>query len=131
MNYPTQEWLDRWIDNYLDHTTEKITDFHELEEQAMTAWWDAEVDKGNPTPYDLTPEQEQESKKATKGAKAVNAYGKAVQRKRKENPAKREIISLLAKALTDAGYPAVVSNIEKTIDFEDFSINLTQHRKKA
>ena len=57
INYPTDEWIDRWIDAHPDTC---ITD-------AETAWWDTEISKGNPTPFDLSPEQEKAAKKARKG----------------------------------------------------------------
>ena len=51
INYPTQEWLDNWVDKYMDkNPTEKITDFTALEEKAKEAWWDNEIDHNRPTP---------------------------------------------------------------------------------
>lgn len=129
INYPSDEWVDRWIEAHPDSC---ISD-------AEAAWWDAEINKGNPTPFDLSPEQEQASKKARKGIKAVNAYGKEVKRERKPNEAKRTIIDwlrvLLEGFVTLGKLEAVeVTNIERSIDFKmdgkAFTLTLTEHRPK-
>ena len=65
IQFPTTEWIDNWVDTYLDkHPNEKIDDFKALETKATDEWWDKQIDLGNPTPFDLTEEQEKESKKA-------------------------------------------------------------------
>lgn len=133
IRYPTQEWLDGWIDKYLDnHPDEKITDWDALREDAETEWWDNEADHDRPTPYDLTPEQEKASQEARKGARAVNAYGKTVKRERKPNEAKQEIIQTIDEALCDLVDNVTVSNKERQIDFEfngvKYSVTLTAHR---
>ena len=133
IRYPTQEWLDGWIDKYLDsHPDEKITDWDALREDAETEWWDNEADHDRPTPYDLTPEQEKASQEARKGARAVNAYGKTVKRERKPNADKQEIIQTIDEALCDLVDNVTVSNKERQIDFEfngvQYSVTLTAHR---
>lgn len=133
IRYPTQEWLDGWIDKYLDnHPDEKVTDWDALREDAETEWWDNEADHDRPTPYDLTPEQEKASQEARKGARAVNAYGKTVKRERKPNEDKREIIQTLDTALRNLVDNVTVSNIERQVDFEyngtHYSVTLTAHR---
>ena len=133
IRYPTQEWLDGWIDKYLDsHPDEKITDWDALREDAETEWWDNEADHDRPTPYDLTPEQEKASQEARKGARAVNAYGKTVKRERKPNADKQEIIQTIDDALCDLVDNVTVSNKERQIDFEfngvQYSVTLTAHR---
>lgn len=138
IEYPTQEWLDKWVDNWLDkHPDTRVDDFNELTEQAQDAWWDAQVDKGNPTPFDLTKEQEKASKKArittTKKPANYSLEGKKP-RERKPNEGKRAIISLLADALESAHHLDKVQtvNIEREITFElngrHFSVTLTEHR---
>lgn len=139
--YPTQEWLDSWIDKYMeDNPNEKIEDFEALKEDAMCEWWDAQVDKGNPTPYDLTEEQEKEVKKLRKNAKkekAVNAYGQTVKRERKPNDNKRWIVEKVKTlfeelALNRSIDSMDVSNIERTIeiwkDEKHYTLTLTEHR---
>lgn len=105
INYPTQEWLDNWMDKYMEkHPDERIEDFKALEEDAMYEWWCKEVDKGNPTPNDLTPEQQKEASKASR-AKSDKERKKPTERKPrtiKENPDKRAVIRLLSGALQDA-----------------------------
>ena len=133
IRYPTQEWLDNWIDKYLEaHPNEKITDWDSLREDAETEWWDIEADHDRPTPYDLTPEQEKASQEARKGARAVNPYGKTVKRERKPNADKQEIIQTIDDALCDLVDNVTVSNKERQIDFEfngvQYSVTLTAHR---
>lgn len=129
INYPTDEWIDRWIDAHPDTC---ITD-------AETAWWDAEISKGNPTPFDLSPEQEKAAKKARKGIKAVNAYGKEVKRERKPNDTKRRIMGWLkvlfeGQALNGNCADVVLANAERSIDFwmdgKAYTLTLTEHRPK-
>lgn len=132
INYPSAEWIEKWMDDYMDkHPDERITDFAALREKAEDAWWMNEIDHDRPTPFDLTPEQEAESKKARKGmARAVNAYGKEVKRERKPNEAKRELVQAIAAALAD--YGASVTNPERQVDFTwqgvSYSVTLTAHR---
>ena len=138
INYPTDEWLDAYLDKHAsDNDGEGVT-----LEDAESAWWDNEIDHGRATPFDLTPEQETESKKAMKGmAHAVNAYGKTVKRERKPNQDKRDLIGLLLDGGLYSSVDAqgeykptdiVVSNIERTIDFvyngTKYSVSLTAHR---
>ncbi len=129
--YPSDEWVEQWVDSYVDNATEPITDFAEVREKAMDAWWLNEVEHDRATPFDLTEEQEEESKKARKGmARAVNAYGKEVKRTRKADDEKRKIIEIIAKALTESGYCATIGNVERQIDFDEYTITLTKHRPK-
>lgn len=123
INWPTDEWLKNWLSKHPGKTND----------DADCAWWDIQIDKGNPTPYDLTEEQQKQVKamrKNAKSEKSVNAYGKTVKRERKPNEAKREIVEIVAQALIANGYTVSVSNVERQIDFGDFSLTLTQHRKK-
>ncbi len=128
--YPTQEWLDNWMDKYMDeHPDERITDFNALKLDAESAWWDIQVDKGNPTPYDQTIEQKAATKSVMQGmARSVNAYGKTVERKRKPNDDKRHIMEILHAAIPDAE----LTNIERQLDFiyngVSYSVTLTAHR---
>jgi len=115
INYPTPEWIATWCETR-----------HCTPEDADMAWWDLEIEKGNPTPFDLDETAEEVSKEMRKGARAVNAYGKAVKHERKPDAEKRELIARLAEALADLS-PEVV-NPEREIRFGSYSITLTRHR---
>lgn len=114
INYPSEKWL---ADFMSAHKCDKET--------ADMAWWDIEIEKGNPTPFDLTDEQEQVAKTMRKG-KAVDAYGKERKRERKPDEEKRALIARLAEALADLA-PEVV-NPEREIRFGSYSVTLTKHR---
>lgn len=116
IRYPSDKWL---ADFMSAHKCDKET--------ADMAWWDIEIEKGNPTPFDLTEDQAKVAKTMTKGAKAVNAYGKTVKRERKADTEKRELIARLAEALADLA-PEVV-NPEREIRFGSYSVTLTKHRQ--
>ena len=122
LEYPTAEWLDALVDR----------SGCSLEEAEM-AWWDKQVDKGNPTPWDLTPEQEKESRKANrpKSHKVVDPSGKAKTRERKPNEDKRLLIDCLRDAVQDFDNCEVV-NPERQVDFYlngvHYSVTLTAHR---
>lgn len=49
-------------------------------------------------------------------------------REKKIDEGKAEIIKILHKALTDSGYDAIISNVDKTIDFGCYTVNLVKHR---
>ena len=114
IQYPTPEWLDAQVDK----TGCSL-------EEAEMAWWDKQIDKGNPTPWDLTPEQEKESRKANRPA------GKTRTRERKPNEDKRLLIDCLRDAVQDFDNCEVV-NPERQIDFHlngvHYSVTLTAHR---
>lgn len=115
MMKPSDEWVDAYIESHPDSC---ITD-------AEQAWWDEQVEKGDPEVGALTPEQEKVSKALRKG-QAVDAYGKARKRERKPDDEKRELIARLAEALADLA-PEVV-NPEREIRFGAYSVTLTRHR---
>ena len=115
INYPSEKWLSTYMSV---HACDRET--------ADQAWWDAEIDKGNPTPYDLDETAEAVSKEMRKGAKAVDAYGKTRKRERKPDEEKRELIHRLVEALADLA-PEVV-NPEREIRFGSYSVTLTRHR---
>lgn len=123
IQFPTDEWLDKYVDKHGCSL-----------EDAECAWWDAQIDKGNPTPYDLTPEQEKESRKANRprATKSVDAYGKERKRERKPNEDKRLLVDCLRDALQDFDDCEVV-NPERQVDFTlngvHYSVTLTAHRK--
>lgn len=98
---------------------------------------DAKVDKGEKMAFDLTPEQEKNAKKArSTGTKKPTTY-KFENRKRKENPEKRDVMTWildLFKGLTADGLvaDAEMVNPERQIDFHissnHYSLTLTCHR---
>lgn len=93
---------------------------------------DDDIDHGEKKDFDLTKEQEKVAKQYTRTGTRKSANGKKPTRK--ENPDKREIISLLDDALCDfVDNVKKVTNPERQIDFEyngnSYSITLTQHRK--
>ena len=122
LEYPTAEWLDAQV----DRTGCSL-------EEAEMAWWDKQVDKGNPTPWDLTPEQEKESRKANrpKTHKVVDPSGKAKTRERKPNEDKRLLVDCLRDTLQEFEGCEVV-NPERQVDFYlngvHYSVTLTAHR---
>lgn len=132
INWPTPQWIATWL---AKHPGKDAT-------AADCAWWDAQIDKGNPTPYDLTEEQQKQVKAMRKNAKSensVNAYGKTVKRERKPNETKRWVMSMVKTlfegfALNDKCEAVVLSNAERQIDFtidgKEYSLTLTEHRKK-
>lgn len=138
IRYPTQEWLDQWVDNYMDeHPDEKISDFAPIYALADEAWWCKEIDADRPTPFDLTPEQEKESKEARRTPGGQGKDRAPVKRERKPNENKRWIIDLLAHWLegeADCGYvtDVTVSNPERTVDYvkdgKHYTLTLTEHR---
>ena len=115
IRYPSQDWLDKYVSKHL-------CDY----EEAERVWWDNEIDHDRPTPYDLTEEQAKTAKEMTKGARAVDAYGKERKRERKADTEKRDLIARLAEALADLA-PEVV-NPEREIRFGSYSVTLTRHR---
>lgn len=93
---------------------------------------DAKVDKGQKMAFDLTPEQEKNAKKArATGTKKPTAY-KFENRKRKENPEKRDILKALFELAEDCWDSAELVNPERQVDFHlngnHYSITLTCHR---
>lgn len=112
---------------------------------------DKATDKGVIHPWDLSPEEHRkamkyanvdEHKKPVKKAveptdkKAPTVYNWNTEGKqRKENTTKVEIIAGLAQYLTENGFEGVeITNKQGKIGFKvgdtDFSLSLTQHRKK-
>lgn len=92
---------------------------------------DDAVEHGEKMDFDLTPEQEKESKKARGTGTKKTGY-KFETRKRKENPTKRDLISNMAELLENYG-ETEITNPERTIQLkigEDiFEITLSQKRK--
>lgn len=98
---------------------------------------DRKIDRGEEVNFGLSKEQEKQvMKDAHKGKKAVS-YN-FTKRERKANPTKGAIIAEIAKYLAEDSENAcenvVIANKEREVTFTiaevEFSITLTQHRKK-
>lgn len=77
---------------------------------------DKKIDRGEKMPFDLTKEQEKETRKYRQ-ADRKPFVPNLTKRERKPNEAKREIIQILDEALTDIADNVVVTNVERQIDF--------------
>ena len=75
---------------------------------------DEQIDKGVKL-FEQSVEQKKASKKYTKVSKAVNAYGKKVDRVRKADLDKRKLIEILAESLGQLEINHYVTNIEREI----------------
>ena len=129
IQYPTPQWLAAWLAKHPGKS----------EADADCAWWDVQIDKGNPTPYDLSEEQEKEVKAIRGNARAVNAYGKEVKRERKPNEIKRWAMGVVKTlfeglALNGKCEAVTLTNAERTLDFiaggKRYTLTLTEHREK-
>lgn len=49
-------------------------------------------------------------------------------REKKIDDEKAKIIQILHNALVDNGYSAIISNVDKSIDFDCYTVNLVKHR---
>lgn len=137
IRYPTQEFIDGWVDKWLDkHPDEKVNDFKELEELATDAWWDNEVEHNRPTPFDLTKEQEKASKKARqttseKKGKKPTSYKFETKAKPKDAE-KVEIVRKIFGFVAEFTENCQIFNEGKEITFtfgeNSYSLTLTKHR---
>lgn len=93
---------------------------------------DRKIDKGEHMDFDLTPEQEKESKKARSAGTKKPAVYKFDKKPRKENATKRELIGRLFEVVKDEKN-AEITNPERIITFcmgdDRFEIILQQKRK--
>ena len=94
---------------------------------------DKAIDRGERMSFDLDKEREKEARKyARTGTRQTN--GAKVERKRKENPTKAQIIAEIAKFLTENGYNSVeITNKERQIALKvgenAFELTLVQKRQ--
>lgn len=138
IQYPTQEWLDKWVDEYMDkHPDERITDFGELNEKAKDAWWVNEIDHNRPTPFDLTPEQEKESKKARNTGTAKKRTGYKLSGTKKPKDAEKvELVQNMfemVKTISSVDNCQIANEgreITFTVGENSYSFVLTKHTKK-
>ena len=134
IQYPTQEWIDKWVDTYLDkHPTEKVSDFSALEEKATEAWWDNEIDHDRPTPFDFTEEQEKASKKARKmGTRTTPTNYKFDTKKKPKDAEKVDLMQNIFGFVATITENCTIANEGKEITFSvngnEYSLTLTKHR---
>ena len=93
---------------------------------------DERVDRGEPLPWDLTPEQMKVSKKARQADHAKPK--EKVKKEKKENVIKKEIIEKIYNLINENYENTNIENDERMISFsvgdENFEITLVQKRKK-
>lgn len=127
-----QAKLDALVEKYMKSGKYSLAEATEMAE------WDLDTDDMSmgEISAELTPEEKAARKAATKVSRGPAAPGEKKARKpRKEDPVKRQLMALVAQALTDAGYTGVdISNPEKIVDFvfdgAEYSFSLTKHRPK-
>lgn len=137
IQYPTQDWIDKWVDTYMDkNPNEKISDFKALEEKANEAWWDNEINHNRPTPFDLTKEQQKEAKKATittSNKKKTPTNYKFDKKTRPKDAEKVEILQKINDFVKKITENSEIVNEGQEISFSlgenDYSLKLTRHRK--
>lgn len=87
-------------------------------EAAEILAYDKAIDHGEKTPHDLTPAQNKVAQSyARTGTRKPTVY-KFTTRERKPNEPKREIIQVLADALTPICDSMEVTNAERQLDFD-------------
>lgn len=128
IQYPTPEWIDEYMEKHADDNNGEGVSMEDAEQ----AWWYKQVDLGNPTPDDLTPEQEKASKEARNIGKQTKTRAKGERKPRKENFDKQAIVEAIANALPELVGEVTISNKERTVDFSyngvQYSVNLIAHR---
>lgn len=120
---------EKWIEKQM-----KLLDL--TREEAIQLWNDDhDIDQGKPKDFDLTKEQEKESKKARNAGKRKISYSLEGQKKRerKPNEEKRDVIKTFFETAQDFYDNVTVENVERQIDFyigeNHYSLTLTCHRK--
>ena len=99
--------------------------------------YDKKVEHNEKTEFDLTKEQEQETRKYRQADRNPTVYNWQKKRERKPNETKRELIddiySFLCENWLEIAKNADIVNAERQIDFEyqgkSYSLTLTEHRK--
>ena len=86
---------------------------------------DKAIDRGQKMDFDLTPAEEKATRKYRQADRQPTVYN-FQKRDRKPNEVKRDLISLLEKALSENGAESIeITNIERQIDF---IVNGTKYR---
>lgn len=106
----------------------------EEEANAILAY-DNEVEHTSRAEFDLPPDKQEVARKfAHTGTRKMKETGLNLPKKeRKPNEAKREIVEVLRKAISDISEAVTVTNIERQISFEldgeTYEVTLVQKRK--
>lgn len=110
----------------------KSTGLYTEEEIQQLIIDDEKVDKGEPLPWDLTPEQKKNQKKALSTGTRVQKT--PTKKEKKVNPTKQEVINLMFEVLNQKYENVNITNAERMIAFSinelNFEITLTQKREK-
>lgn len=109
----------------------KTLDISEAEAREILAY-DEDVDKGKKTEFDLTPEQEKNTRKYRQAERKQTAYN-FTKRERKPDLEKRQIIEEIANFLSEKnGFDVSIIKKEREISLivgsNDYSITLIKHR---
>lgn len=109
----------------------KKLDISEAEAREILAY-DEDVDKGKKTEFDLTPEQEKNTRKYRQAERKQTAYN-FTKRERKPDLEKRQIIEEIAGFLSEKdGFDVSIIKKEREISLivgsNDYSITLIKHR---
>ena len=110
----------------------KTLDISEAEAKEILAY-DDDVDKGKKTEFDLTPQQEKETRKYRQAERKPTAYNFKTKRERKPDLEKQQIITEIADFLSEKDdYDVSIIKKEREISLiigsNDYSITLTKHR---
>lgn len=134
---PTEEWIQNTM-KQLEVTRE----------EALEVWMDDhDIDAGKVKPFDLDPAKQKVVKEMTKAGGKRTSYSLegAKKRERKPNEEKRALIAAIASCMEDFHRNdeedlvsqvnlVEIANPEREITFKigenDYSLTLTQHRKK-
>lgn len=73
-------------------------------------------------------EQLQEKAKEVKRYEKGNSKDSRKPREKKVDEEKKKIIEILNLALTNSGYDSIITNVDRAIDFDCYTVTLTKHR---
>ena len=110
----------------------KTLDISEAEAKEILAY-DDDVDKGKKTEFDLTPEQERDTRKYRQADRKPTVYDFKTKRERKPDFEKQQIIAEIADFLSEKDdYDVSIVKKEREISLiigsNNYSITLTKHR---
>ena len=110
----------------------KTLDISEAEAKEILAY-DDDVDKGKKTEFDLTPEQEKDTRKYRQADRKPTVYDFKTKRERKPDLEKQQIIAEIADFLSEKDdYDVSIVKKEREISLiigsNNYSITLTKHR---
>ena len=110
----------------------KTLDISEAEAKEILAY-DDDVDKGKKTEFDLTPEQEKDTRKYRQADRKPTVYDFKTKRERKPDFEKQQIIAEIADFLSEKDdYDVSIIKKEREISLiigsNNYSITLTKHR---